>query len=111
LFPDKKITVLFQPHLYSRTRDFAEGFSESLSLADEALLLDIYPAREEPIEGVNSEMLLSNITADRKLILAKEEVGNYASNNRFEVFITLGAGDIDRLVTPLKEIFNKTYAV
>jgi UDP-N-acetylmuramate--alanine ligase len=111
LFPDKKLTVLFQPHLYSRTRDFADGFSESLSLADEALLLDIYPAREEPIEGVNSEMLLSNITADRKLLLAKEEVENYASNNRFEVFITLGAGDIDRLVAPLKEIFNKTYAV
>lgn len=110
LYPGKKISVLFQPHLYSRTRDFATGFSESLSLADEVLLMSIYPAREEPIEGVNSEMLLANVRAKQKKLLSKEEVLAYVEENQFEVFVTLGAGDIDRLVAPLKSAFNKQYA-
>jgi UDP-N-acetylmuramate--alanine ligase len=110
LYPGRKISVLFQPHLFSRTRDFAAGFSKSLSMADEVLLLPIYPAREEPIAGVTSEMLLEKVTATQKHLLSKEAVIAYAEQNQFEVFVSLGAGDIDRLVEPLKSVFNKLYA-
>ncbi|WP_144605391.1 UDP-N-acetylmuramate--L-alanine ligase [Algoriphagus algorifonticola] len=105
MFPGKKVTVVFQPHLYTRTRDFAPGFSESLSLADEVILLDIYPARELPIEGVNSEMLLEGIQSQKKQVLAKTDLTAYLRSNNPEVLVTLGAGDIDRLVP---EIANWT---
>ncbi len=98
MFPAKKITVVFQPHLYSRTRDFAKGFSESLSLADEVVLLEIYPAREEPIPGVNSEILLEDIQTDRKSIVAKSDLMDYLAQSLPEVLVTMGAGDIDRFV-------------
>ncbi|WP_268035193.1 UDP-N-acetylmuramate--L-alanine ligase [Algoriphagus sp. PAP.12] len=98
MFPGKKLTVVFQPHLYTRTRDFADGFSESLSLADEVILLDIYPARELPIEGVSSEMLLGEIQSGKKGVVSKENVMAYLEENQPEVLVTLGAGDIDRLV-------------
>ena len=107
LYPEQKITVLFQPHLYSRTRDFADGFAESLSMADELLLMDIYPAREEPIPGVTSEMLLDKAKVENKKLLKANEVVDYVQDRAFEVFITLGAGDIDRLVQPLKNAFEK----
>lgn len=110
LYPNKKITALFQPHLYSRTRDFAEGFSESLSLADEVILLDIYPAREEPIEGVNSEMLLEGIKSSEKYLLSKTEALNHLNKSELEVLVTLGAGNIDQLVQPIKELFEQHYA-
>jgi UDP-N-acetylmuramate--alanine ligase len=110
LYPGRKISVLFQPHLFSRTRDFAAGFSKSLSMADEVLLLPIYAAREEPIAGVTSEMLLEKVTTKQKYLLSKDGVIAYAERNQFEVFVSLGAGDIDRLVEPLKSVFNKTYA-
>lgn len=113
LFPQRKITIIFQPHLYSRTRDFADGFAESLSLADEVILLPIYPARELPIEGVNSEMILNKIQRDKKSLVQKEELAGwmeqYATtlNKEFgEVIITAGAGDIDTLVQPLKKIID-----
>ncbi|MGC6470622.1 MAG: UDP-N-acetylmuramate--L-alanine ligase [Flavobacteriales bacterium] len=102
LYPDKKITVVFQPHLFSRTRDFANEFGKSLSLADEVILLDIYPAREEPIQGVNSEMLLSKIVKDEKYIAKKESLLEELITPKREVLLTLGAGDIDRFVEPLK---------
>ncbi|HAS57199.1 MAG TPA: UDP-N-acetylmuramate--L-alanine ligase, partial [Algoriphagus sp.] len=105
MFPGKKVTVVFQPHLYTRTRDFAPGFSESLSLADEVILLDIYPARELPIEGVNSEMLLEGIQSQKKQVLAKTDLTAYLRSTNPEVLVTLGAGDIDRLVP---EIANWT---
>lgn len=115
LFPGRKITVVFQPHLFSRTRDFAEGFGESLSLADEVVLLPVYPAREQPIEGVDSSLILQHITRDAKSIVPKEELGNwmaqYAQNidKEFgEVIITAGAGDIDTLVAPVKTILETT---
>jgi len=92
------LTVIFQPHLFSRTRDFAEGFSESLSLADEVLLLDIYPARELPIPGVTSEMLIGDIQTDKKTLIRKEDLMGYLEESAPEVLVTLGAGDIDRLV-------------
>ncbi|PZX53236.1 UDP-N-acetylmuramate--L-alanine ligase [Algoriphagus chordae] len=98
MFPAKKLTVIFQPHLYSRTRDFAEGFSESLSLADSVVLLDIYAARELPIAGVTSAMLLEGINTNHKELVAKEDLMSYLDQASPEVLVTLGAGDIDRLV-------------
>lgn len=110
LYPGKKVSVLFQPHLYSRTRDFAMEFSQSLSLADEVMLLDIYPARELPIEGVSSDILLESIQVDEKYKVDKETIIDYLSNRKLEVFITMGAGNIDQLVEPLKNMFNKQNA-
>ncbi|MFD2160991.1 UDP-N-acetylmuramate--L-alanine ligase [Paradesertivirga mongoliensis] len=106
LYPEKKLTVLFQPHLYTRTRDFAEGFAEVLSMADELLLLDIYPARELPIEGVNSQMILKSVTAPSSRICSMEEALNIVAENEPELLLTVGAGDIDTLVQPLKKILT-----
>lgn len=110
LYPGKKVSVLFQPHLYSRTRDFAVEFSRSLSLADEVMLLDIYPARELPIDGVSSDILLESIQVDEKYKVDMETIIDYLSNRELEVFITMGAGNIDQLVEPLKNMFNKQHA-
>lgn len=105
LYPNKKITCVFQPHLFSRTRDFAEGFSETLSLADELILLPIYPARELPIEGVTSEMLLEKVTINAKRVLSKEAlIQEIGSRMDLELVVTVGAGDIDALVQPIKEL-------
>jgi UDP-N-acetylmuramate--alanine ligase len=98
MYPSQRMTVIFQPHLFTRTRDFAPGFSESLSLADEVVLLPIYPARELPIPGVISEMLLEGIQAASKVCIPKNEVMEYLESSAPEVLVTLGAGDIDRLV-------------
>jgi UDP-N-acetylmuramate--alanine ligase len=98
MYPGKWLTVVFQPHLFSRTRDFALGFSESLSLADEVVLLDIYPARELPIPGISSEMLMEGIEASKKSLLSKNQVMDYLIQSQPEVLVTMGAGDIDRLV-------------
>jgi UDP-N-acetylmuramate--alanine ligase len=107
LYPGKRLRVIFQPHLFTRTRDFAEGFSKSLSIADEVFLLDIYPAREKPLPGVTSEMLLANITAPTKAIVTKEQVLQAAqSDTSFDVLATVGAGDIDTLVPQLKAILT-----
>lgn len=103
MYPNRKLTAIFQPHLFTRTRDFAPGFSESLSLADEVVLLDIYPARELPIEGINSEMLLEEISAPLKSVQKKADLLDYLQNSPPEVLVTLGAGDIDRLVEPLSK--------
>lgn len=98
MYPTQRLTVIFQPHLFTRTRDFAAGFSESLSLADEVVVLDIYPARELPIEGVTSAMLLDGIQTGKKTLINKEQVMDYLLESRPEVLVTMGAGDIDRLV-------------
>ena len=103
MYPNKKITGIFQPHLYSRTRDFADGFAESLSELNEVILLDIYPARELPIEGVTSSMLLDKITGTNKILLSKKEVVEDLRDRKLEVLLTLGAGDIDELVAPIKK--------
>ena len=110
LFGGKKCTVIFQPHLYSRTRDLADGFAEALDLADEVVLLPIYPARELPIEGISSEMILNKMKNENKRVISKEELMNWMKNNYSktvnkefgEVLITAGAGDIDMLVEPIK---------
>lgn len=106
LYPNKNITAVFQPHLYSRTRDFMTGFAEELSALDEIILLDIYPAREKPIEGVTSAALLEQISTNKHL-LTKEATLAYIQETKPEVLLTLGAGDIDTLVEPLSKILSK----
>ncbi len=106
IYPNKKITGIFQPHLYTRTRDFVEGFAESLSLLDVCLLLEIYPARELPIEGVNSNWLLNKVNCKDKLVVSKEEAMAYVKTNAVELLVTMGAGDIDGLVEPIEKILK-----
>ena len=106
LYPTKKLTVIFQPHLYSRTRDFADGFAEVLSMADTLLLMDIYPARELPIKGVDSRALLEKVTIQNKHIITPAGAKDYVRSNRPELVVTVGAGDIDVLVQPLKAILE-----
>jgi UDP-N-acetylmuramate--alanine ligase len=112
LFPQRIVTVVFQPHLFTRTRDLAKGFAEVLSIADRVILLPIYPARELPIEGVTSEMILNKIDSDNKMMLTKDELMNWVKgcdlNKEFgEVIVMAGAGDIDALVQPVKNIIEK----
>lgn len=102
LYPDKKITGIFQPHLFTRTRDFAEEFARSLELLDSLILLDIYPARENPIEGINSSFLLEKINLKEKYHLSRSEVLSYVEDIKPNLLLTLGAGDIDQLVEPIK---------
>lgn len=106
LYPNKKIAAVFQPHLYTRTRDFAKGFIESLNLLDELILLEIYPAREKPIEGVNSQMLLNGINIPAS-ISSKEELLDRIDDMEFDILLTLGAGDIDRFVDLISNMFEK----
>lgn len=106
LYPDKKLTVIFQPHLFTRTRDFADDFAEVLSTADDLLLLEIYPARELPLEGVNSQWLLDKITGNNKGVYTKEEVLENIKNNTPELLLTVGAGDIDTLIPMLQKMIS-----
>ena len=106
MYPDKRITGVFQPHLYSRTRDFAEEFAKSLSQLDSLILLDIYPAREEPIEGVTSKMIFDKITISDKCLCSKKEVPVILNNREPGVWLTIGAGDIDTLVEPIEELLK-----
>jgi len=103
LHPGKKITGIFQPHLYSRTRDFADEFARGLEMLDELILLEIYPARESPIEGVNTKMLFDKIELVNKKMCKKNELINEIDKD-VEVLLTLGAGDIDQLVEPIKNL-------
>ncbi|MGY6522583.1 MAG: UDP-N-acetylmuramate--L-alanine ligase [Mongoliitalea sp.] len=107
MYPQHKLTAVFQPHLYSRTRDFAKDFSKSLSLADHVVLLDIYPARELPMEGVTSAMLLDDILSQEKTLQTKENLIPYLEQHRPEVLVTIGAGDIDRLVESLTKFMQE----
>lgn len=106
LYPEKKLTVIFQPHLFSRTRDFAAEFAEVLSTVDELLLLDIYPARELPMDGVTSAWLLEQMTLSACAVYTKDEVLGYVSEIQPELLLTVGAGDIDTLIQPLKNILT-----
>jgi len=109
MYPDRKLTVVFQPHLYSRTRDFAEGFSRSLSLADELLLMDIYPARELPIPGVDSDMIFGDITSPVKMRCGKKDLMDKLAKLDIDVLVTVGAGDIDTFVEPIAKLLNEKY--
>ncbi|GAB6008426.1 UDP-N-acetylmuramate--L-alanine ligase [Dysgonomonas reticulitermitis] len=107
LYPDKKLTGIFQPHLYSRTKDFAPEFAQSLSLLDELILLDIYPAREKPIEGVTSKIIFDKVTCPKTLCNKEELLPLLEKKNDIEVLLTIGAGDIDQLLEPIKEILER----
>jgi UDP-N-acetylmuramate--alanine ligase len=103
MYPGKKIVAAFQPHLYSRTRDFVDGFAESLSLLDNVVLLDIYPARELPMEGVTSGIIFDRMTSGNKILCSKKEAVAILKQQQPDILLTLGAGDIDQLVPVLKQ--------
>jgi UDP-N-acetylmuramate--alanine ligase len=107
LYPDKKITGVFQPHLFSRTRDLADGFARSLELLDELMLLDIYPAREKPIEGVTSQMLLDRVNIRNKRLVRQDDLLREVHACNPEVLLTLGAGDIDQFVESITAMLSE----
>lgn len=107
IYPHRRFTVIFQPHLYTRTRDFAAEFSVALSLADKVIMLPIYPARELPIEGVDSELIMSKITCETVLV-PKDNLLEYLKNEKIDVLATFGAGDIDAFCEPIAELVRKT---
>lgn len=107
LYPNSKITGVFQPHLFSRTRDLADDFARSLELLDELILLDIYPAREKPIPGVTSQMLLDRISLKNKVLVNQEDLIRQIVDWKPEILLTMGAGDIDRFVEPITEILSE----
>ena len=106
-YPGMKLTAVFQPHLFTRTRDFAPEFAQALSKADKLILLDIYPAREEPIPGVTSEIIFKDVTCNEKVLLKREELMAYLKEEKVELLVTLGAGDIDRFVGEIAELLNR----
>ncbi len=105
LFPQKRLTGVFQPHLFTRTRDFADEFARSLEMLDELILMEIYPAREEPIPGVTAGMLLERVNLKEKVLVSQEQLLRVVKERNPELLVTMGAGDIDQFVTPLKEWF------
>ena len=108
LYKDKKITAIFQPHLYTRTRDFYKDFADSLSLLDRVVLCDIYPAREQPIPGITSKLIYDNLAEGvEKEMIHKEDVLDYVRNHDFEVLVVLGAGDLDNYVPQIEKILEK----
>ncbi len=106
LYPNRKVTGIFQPHLYSRTRDFADDFAASLDLLDEAVLIPLYPAREEPIKGVSSELIFEKMKSENKFLVEKNEVPELLRNHKTEVAITMGAGDIDGIADKIIEVLK-----
>lgn len=106
IFPGRKITGIFQPHLYTRTRDFAAEFAQALSGLDKLILLDIYPAREEPIPGVSSEIIFKDVTAPEKVLIRKEELMDYLAGEDLDVLVSFGAGNIDRYIEPIAEMLR-----
>lgn len=107
MFPGRKLTAIFQPHLFTRTRDFAAEFAEALSMPDKLILLDIYPAREEPIPGVTSEIIFDKVTASEKVLLRKEELMDYIGSEEIDILATFGAGNIDRFIGPITEMLSE----
>jgi UDP-N-acetylmuramate--alanine ligase len=106
LYPGREIKGIFQPHLFSRTRDFASEFAESLDLLDSLILLDIYPAREEPIPGITSEIIFEKVTIENKTSCTKEELLDILKKSKIDVLLTMGAGDIDRMVVPVNHLLK-----
>lgn len=106
-YPGMKLTAAFQPHLYTRTRDFANEFAKALSSVDKLILLEIYPAREEPIPGVTSQIIFDNVTAPEKVLLKRSEFMEYMMGEDVELLVTLGAGDIDRFVSPIAQMLKE----
>ena len=109
LYPGQKVLAIFQPHLFSRTRDFADDFAKSLSVFDEVILLDIYPAREQPMEGVNSQWLMDKMTnVNRKLVVKNDLIPSILASDA-TIIVTIGAGDIGELVPLIKKAINETF--
>ncbi len=106
IFPGRKLTAIFQPHLYTRTRDFAPDFAKALSAVDKLILLPIYPAREEPIPGVTSEIILEGVTAPERVLIPKEELMDYLAQEPVDVLATFGAGNIDRFIEPIAQMLR-----
>jgi UDP-N-acetylmuramate--alanine ligase len=106
-FSGRKITGIFQPHLFSRTRDHAEGFAEILDELDELILLPVYPAREKPIEGVTSELIFNKMRAEKKWLMNKADIPSKLDVGSLDVLVTIGAGDIDSLADPIEEKLRK----
>ena len=110
VFSGRKLSAIFQPHLFTRTRDFYKDFAASLSLLDEVVLTEIYPAREQPIPGVTSQLIFDNLRPDmEKHMLCKEDLPNYVREHDFDVLVVLGAGNVDNYVPELTEILKKKY--
>ena len=107
IFPGRRLTAIFQPHLYTRTRDFADEFAKALSAVDKLILLDIYPAREEPIPGVSSRLIFDKVTAPEKALLKKEMLMKYLEDEKIDTLITFGAGNIDRFIPQITDMLNK----
>jgi UDP-N-acetylmuramate--alanine ligase len=107
IFPGRKLTAVFQPHLYTRTRDLADGFAKSLSKVDKLILLDIYPAREAPIPGVTSKIIFDKVTAPQKVMIRKEELMDYLQKEPLDVLVTFGAGNIDRFIEPITKMLKE----
>ncbi|MBX9850559.1 MAG: UDP-N-acetylmuramate--L-alanine ligase [Cytophagaceae bacterium] len=110
LYKGKRLTVIFQPHLYTRTRDFLDGFAKSLSLGDKLLLMDIYPARELPIPGITSELVLEKVNLNDKKVVTKKDLLKEVGNTETDIIVTMGAGDIDQFILPIKNLLLKQYA-
>jgi UDP-N-acetylmuramate--alanine ligase len=106
MYPDQRVTGIFQPHLFSRTRDFLSGFAEELSRLDELILMPIYPAREQAIPGITSEAILKQLSLKHARVCNHQETLDYLSKNQPEVLLTIGAGDIDLLVEPIHQLFH-----
>ena len=107
IFPGRRLTATFQPHLYTRTRAFADEFAKALSAVDKLILLDIYPAREEPIPGVSSRLVFDKVTAPEKVLLKKEMLMKYLEDEKIDTLITFGAGNIDRFIPQITEMLSK----
>lgn len=107
IFPGRRLTAIFQPHLYTRTRDFADEFAKALSAVDKLILLDIYPAREEPIPGVSSRLIFDKVTAPEKVLLKKEMLMKYLEDEKIDTLITFGAGNIDRFIPQITDLLSK----
>ena len=103
LYPGRKLTVAFQPHLYSRTRDFAPQFAAALDAADEVILIDLYPAREQPIPGISSQTILDLVKNENKTLIPKELFVDTMTNRNFEILLTVGAGDLNLFVPRLAQ--------
>ena len=109
IFPGRKLTAVFQPHLYTRTRDFADEFAEALSHVDKLILLDIYPAREEPIPGVTSQIIFDKVEAPEKVMMVKEDLMDYLEKEEIDTLITFGAGNIDRFIGPITQMLCQRF--
>ena len=111
LYPGRKLTVVFQPHLYTRTRDFAADFARALSEADQVIMPEIYPARELPIPGVDSNLILKDVKSENKRFCERKNLLNLIKNSNFDILMTLGAADIDRLLPEINGILEERQRV